>query len=63
MEDPSEAIAVGSEEWVTELLPPKIRNVRIERVDVPRTVAEDQGVYAAYAPKRSREDMWRELQS
>lgn len=58
----SEAIAVGSEEWVSELLPPKMRNVRIERA-VPRTVGEEQGVYAAYAPKRSREDLWRELQS
>jgi len=46
---------------VTGLLP-NVRNVRIERVDVPQTVAEEKGVYAAYAPKRSREDFWREIQ-
>ena len=57
----SEAVAVGSEEWVTRLVP-NVRNVRIERADVPQTVAEDPGVYTAYAPKRSREDFWRESQ-
>lgn len=57
----SEAVAVGSEEWVTGLLP-NVRNVRIEHADVPQAVAEEPGVYAAYAPKRSREDFWREIQ-
>ena len=55
----SEALAVGSEEWVTGLMP-NVRNVRIERVDDRETVAEEHGLYAAYAPKRSREDFWRE---
>ena len=57
----SEALAVGSEEWVTGLLP-HVRNVRIERVAESQSVAEDPGAYAAYAPKRSREDFWRERQ-
>ena len=58
----SEALAVGSDKWVGSLTS-NVRNVRIERVHESRSVAESSGVYAAYAPKRSREDFWRQRQS
>ena len=46
----SEALGVGSEEWVTTLLP-DARNARIERVALPDTVAESPDIYAMYVPK------------
>jgi hypothetical protein len=58
----SEALAVGSEEWVGSLLP-GVRNARMECV-VPAgratEVEESPGTYAAYAPKRSKEAFWQE---
>jgi len=55
----SEALAVGSEEWIADLLP-NVRNVRIERADLPDEIAEGLGTYAAYVPKRDAEAFWRE---
>ena len=59
----SEALAVGSEQWVEALLP-DVRNVRMERISearAPGELGEAGTVYAAYAPKRSQEDFWRLL--
>jgi putative transposase len=58
----SEALAVGSEEWVGSLLP-GVRNARMECVvpaDRATEVEESPGTYAAYAPKRSKEAFWQE---
>ena len=58
----SEALAVGSEEWVGALLP-NVRNARIERVIAAGSateVAESPGTYAVYTSKRDREAFWRD---
>ncbi len=53
----SEAVAVGSRNWVSDLMP-GARNVRIEAVETADNVGEDKGSYALYAPKREARDFW-----
>jgi putative transposase len=55
----SEALAVGSEEWIRSLVP-RVRHARVEWTDEFEEVGETAGSYALYVPKRDREAFWRE---
>ena len=56
----SEALAVGSKEWIAGLMP-VTRNVRVEVAEAEGTLAEEEDCYALYAPDREARDLWHDL--
>jgi len=56
----SQALAVGSKEWLADLMPGS-RNVQVETAPADDSVAEEDDSYALYATDREERDFWRDF--